>query len=134
MKNLLRNLGFLMLLTVIVFFAAGCPEEELPAPTGLKATAISDSVIALSWDPVENATRYEVFGAFKSSGPFVFIGDVRSGTGFHASSMDEYGNIPLQPLTTYYFKVGCYKGELSASKSARTLSSSGQQPQQPEED
>jgi len=121
MKNLLRNFGFLMLLTVIVFFAAGCPEEVLPAPTGLTAESSADGkVIILKWDPVENATGYEIFGSFKSSGPFVFIGEVRSGTGFHVSSMDEQGNIPLKPDTTYYFKVACHNGELSSSKSVKT--------------
>jgi len=119
MKNLFRNFGFLIFLTVIVFFAAGCPDDTLPAPTGLTAT-VYGKIITLSWNAVENADQYEVYGSFKSGGPFVFIGYVRSGTAFYVTSMDEQGNIPLEPNTTYYFKVCAYSGELSSEVSVTT--------------
>jgi hypothetical protein len=124
MKNLLKNFSFLILLTVIVFFAAGCPDGKPPAPTGLTATVSENGkIIILSWNPVENPGQYMVYGSFKSGGPFVFIGDVRSGTAFYVTHMDDKGKIPLEPNTTYYFKVGCYDsriGELSSEVSATT--------------
>jgi hypothetical protein len=124
MKNLLRNFGFLMLLTVIVFLAAGCPpidpEETYPPPTGLTAKAYDEEkLIILSWNPVKDV-GYSVYGSFESGGPFIYIGYAPR-PGFHVRYMDDQQTIPLRPNTTYYFKVGCYyDSELSSEVSATT--------------
>jgi len=124
MKNLLRHFGFLMLLTVIVFFATGCPpvdsEDTYPAPTGLTAKVVHDKIIVLSWNKVKDA-GYTIYGSFESGGPFIYIGYVGYGTGFYVTHMDDQQRVPLEPETTYYFKVGCYyDGELSPEVSATT--------------
>lgn len=124
MNKLFKNFGVLIFLTVIVFLAAGCSlidEElpELPAPTGLTAT-VTGKIITLGWEAVKDATSYIVYGSFTSGGIFVYIGDVSYGTAFYVVSMDERGNIPLEPNTTYYFKVCAYGGKLSDEVSATT--------------
>jgi hypothetical protein len=119
MRNLFRNYGYLIVITVIIFFAAGCPDDIHSAPTDLTAT-VNGKIITLSWKEVKNANDYIIYGSFTSGGPFVHIGNVSFGTAFYVISMDTQGRIPLEPNTTYYFKVEAYKGELSSEVSATT--------------
>jgi hypothetical protein len=118
-KNLFINFSFFLFLTVIALLAAGCPKETFDAPTGLTATA-TGKIITLSWNAVKGAGSYLVYGSFTSGGPFVYIGSTNYGTAFYVTHMDERGSIPLEPNTTYYFKVSVYDSELSSEVSATT--------------
>jgi fibronectin type 3 domain-containing protein len=91
-----------------------------PAPENVTATA-HGKVITLEWNAVAGASSYQIYGSFTSGGTFVYIGSI-SGTAFNVTSMAEYGPIPLEPNTTYYFKVraSVSGSELSSEVSATT--------------
>jgi fibronectin type 3 domain-containing protein len=92
---------------------------NLIAPENLTATA-HGKIITLKWDAVEDASSYRIYGSFSSGGTFVYIGYVSYGTAFNVISMAEYGPVPLEPNTTYYFKVCASGGELSSEVQATT--------------
>ncbi len=66
------------------------------APTGVTATAGSDSQIKVSWGSVTEATSYTVSRATNSGGPYTVLSR-QSGT--------TYANNGLAPGTTYYYVV-----------------------------
>ncbi|HEU0185818.1 MAG TPA: LamG-like jellyroll fold domain-containing protein [Blastocatellia bacterium] len=88
-----------------------------PAPTGLLATAISSSRIALSWAAAPGAPGYSVKRATTAGGPYTTIS-----TGVISAS---YLDIGLTPSATYYYVVsaGNLAGESadSAPANATTL-------------
>lgn len=90
-------------------------------PNNLTATA-NGRIITLEWDAVTGANSYQIYGSFTSGGTFVYIGNVHSndGTSFNVQTMAPYGVIPLEPSTTYYFKVRVSGGVLSSEVSATT--------------
>jgi fibronectin type 3 domain-containing protein len=88
----------------------------LSTPTGLIATGVSFSQIALSWNAVGGATGYVVQRATTSGGPYTTVGQSAS------ASFDSGG---LASATTYYYVVeataGAVTSPASAEVSAMTL-------------
>ncbi len=71
--------------------------ETLPAaPTGVSATAVAPTEIALSWNAVTGATGYVVLRATSSGGPFTSVGTTTS---------TSFTNTGLSANTTYYYVV-----------------------------
>jgi fibronectin type 3 domain-containing protein len=100
-------------------FASSQNTDPHPAPQNLTATA-HGRIITLEWNAVEGAGTYYVYGSFTSGGTFVYIRSIYNGTAFNVISMAEYGSIPLEASTAYYFKVCASGGELSSEVSATT--------------
>ncbi|GBU28822.1 hypothetical protein R84B8_02384 [Treponema sp. R8-4-B8] len=69
------------------------------APTGINATAVSESSITVSWNAVSNATYYYIYRSDISSGTYTQVG---------TSVTTSYTNTGLTPNTTYYYKVAVY--------------------------
>ncbi|MDR0503016.1 MAG: fibronectin type III domain-containing protein [Treponema sp.] len=95
--------------------------EVLAAPENLTAE-VNGRIITLTWGEVEKANTYLVFGSFSLEGTFVFIDSIYSsyGTAINIASMAYPNIIPLEPNTTYYFKVKASNGEFSSVVSATT--------------
>src|SRR5690606_21239276 len=68
---------------------------DLPAPTGLSATAIGLDVL-LSWSSVRGVSQYRVLRGTASGGPYTEAG-VSTGIGFLDADLD--------PGTRYYYVV-----------------------------
>jgi lysyl endopeptidase len=75
------------------------------APTGLTATAISQTQINLSWTAVAGATSYTILRSTTSGGPYSVVG---------TSATSSFSNTGLTCNTTYYYVVtasnGCSSG------------------------
>ena len=84
------------------------------APTGLTATATSQTQINLSWTAVPGATSYTILRATTSGGPYTAVG---------TSTTTSFSNTGLNCNTTYYYVVtasnGCSSGN-SAQAQATT--------------
>lgn len=84
------------------------------APTGLTATAASQTQINLSWTAVAGATSYTILRATTSGGPYTSVG---------TSATTSFSNTGLACNTTYYYVVtasnGCSSGN-SAQAQATT--------------
>ncbi len=70
--------------------------NALATPTNIIATSESSSQINLTWDSVNGATSYSVYGASSSSGTYTPIATVTT------TSLVDTG---LRAATTYYYKV-----------------------------
>ena len=97
---------------------------ELPAPTGVKAEAISSSEIKISWNTLSEADGVVLYRATASTGPWTALKSIdKSQTSATSTS--------LTANKTYYYKLIPYKtvggtktyGTASAVVSATTLSS-----------
>jgi fibronectin type 3 domain-containing protein len=66
-------------------------------PTGLIATAISDTRILVQWQPATGAAQYNVFQS-QAGGPFTFTGDV-------LASEQSFAAVNLMPATSYCYRV-----------------------------
>ena len=66
------------------------------APTGLTATAVSQTQINLSWSAVAGATSYTILRSTTSGGPYTSVG---------TSSTTSFSNTGLTCNTTYYYVV-----------------------------
>ncbi|MDD5594968.1 MAG: fibronectin type III domain-containing protein, partial [Candidatus Omnitrophica bacterium] len=82
----------------------------LNAPTNLQASALSASAIYMSWsDSNSNENGFEIWRSTSSTGTYVQIGSAAAGSSLNFT--DPSGvNPPLQPNTTYYYKVRAFKG------------------------
>ena len=67
-----------------------------PAPTGLMATASTETSVSLSWNPVTDAYRYRLEHSESSSGPWTAETET-------SSASDTVGGLNCD--TTYYFRV-----------------------------
>ena len=92
--------------------STGCTPPA--APTGLTATAVSQTQINLSWTAVPGATSYTILRSTTSGGPYTSVG---------TSTTTSFSNTGLTCNTTYYYVVtasnGCNSGN-SAQASATT--------------
>jgi lysyl endopeptidase len=84
------------------------------APTGLTATAVSQTQINLSWTAVPGATSYTILRSTTSGGPYTAVG---------TSATTSFSNTGLNCNTTYFYVVtasnGCSSGN-SAQAQATT--------------
>jgi uncharacterized repeat protein (TIGR01451 family) len=97
------------------------------APTGLTASAISQTRVDLSWNPSSGATGYGVMRGTTSGGPYAEIG---------ASATSSYSDTTgLSPATTYYYVARATNAAgaspTSAQASARTLAPAPMPPPAP---
>jgi len=97
--------------------ASGTPLSVPAAPTGLTATALSSSQIALSWSTGSGATSYNVKRALSSGGSYTNLAN---------PSTTNYTDSGLSTTTTYYYVVSALNGggesTNSTEASATTLS------------
>jgi len=129
MKNKIKLFGIATIIVVIGFSMAamsltGCDNDTtptgggfLPAPTGLTATAVSSTVINLTWNAVSGAAGYYVYQSQSYSSGFQLLG---------TSSTNSASNYDLPPNTTVYYRVTAYsvngtESEMSNVASATTL-------------
>ncbi len=80
------------------------------APTGLTASAVSQSQINLSWNAVTGATSYTILRATTSGGPYTSVG---------TSATTSFSNTGLNCNTTYYYVVQASNGGCSSGNSAQ---------------
>ena len=95
-------------------------QENLPAPTGLTATAGSSDSITLSWSEVSGVNGYNVYRSSSASGTYL-----KEET-LNGSASTLYLDDGLSAATRYYYKVSYYRnnyGEslLSGSVNAVTM-------------
>jgi len=80
------------------------------APTGLTATATSQTQVNLSWTAVSGATSYTILRATTSGGPYTVVG---------TSATTSFSNTGLTCNTTYYYVVQASNGSCSSANSAQ---------------
>jgi hypothetical protein len=89
--------------------STGCTPPA--APTGLTATATSQTQINLAWTAVPGATSYTILRATASGGPYTSVG---------TSVTNSFSNTGLTCNTTYYYVVtasnGCSSGNSSQAQ------------------
>ena len=79
------------------------------APTGVVATAVSQSEIDLSWGAVTGATSYLILRATSSGGPFTAVGSPTS---------TSFASAGLSAATTYYYEVKAVDASGNSAASA----------------
>ncbi len=75
-------------------------DDELAAPTGLKAAKVSSTSVQITWSGVAGATRYELYRATSSTG--TYYKSIETTSPAFTSANVENGN-------TYYYKVRAYR-------------------------
>jgi subtilisin-like proprotein convertase family protein len=107
-----ENVGF-----AVVDFGTACTPP--PVPTGVTATAVSETQINVAWTASAGATSYNVLRSTTSGGPYTQVG---------TSATTSFSNTGLTCNTTYYYVVqavgACASGN-SAQASATTSACSG---------
>ncbi len=81
-----------------------------PAPTGVAATAASQTQVNVSWGASSGATSYTISRATTSGGPYSSVG---------TSSTTSFSNTGLACGTTYYYVVSASNGTCSSANSAQ---------------
>ncbi len=79
-----------------------------PAPCNIHAAAICKSAIQISWDPLPEADRYELYRSQEEDGPYELIA---------STSNTAYTDVGLIPATVCYYKIAAYIGEGISPKS-----------------
>jgi len=74
---------------------SGMP-RQIPMPTGLTAEALSASEIRLSWNFIQDALSYKIYGSSSANGSYSLIDSVNSSPYIHGG---------LTQNTTYYYKI-----------------------------
>jgi len=108
-----ENVGF----AVVDFGAGGCTPP--PVPTGVTATAVSQTQINVSWTASAGATSYNVLRSTTSGGPYTQVG---------TSATTSFSDTGLTCNTTYYYvvqAVGACASANSAQASATTTACGG---------
>jgi fibronectin type 3 domain-containing protein len=101
-------------------------DSSLSAPTGLVASALSTSSIAISWNNVSGAAKYKIYRS-PNDGAYLEIGE---------SATLSYTNTGLTPVMSYYYKVTAIdasgnESSKSGSASATTKSATENKPSTP---
>ena len=81
------------------------PAQIPPVPTGLRATANTNTGVSLSWNSLTNAYRYKMERGPTSTGPWTTVSSTISGTSYTVTG--------LTPGLTYYFRVSARVGRLA---------------------
>lgn len=84
--------------------------DQLEAPTYLKAATVSNTEIALQWDPVVNADQYYIYYSANPTGEFVSLDD-SSGQPVSVTGTTYVDSTNL-PHTTRYYVVTAAKAEI----------------------
>jgi len=94
------------------YASAATPPNPPDTPTGVTATANSESSITVSWEPITSAgaTRYYIYRSTTADGTYTQI----DYTFFNSTS---YTNTSLSSGTTYYYKVAAYNGGWTSAQS-----------------
>jgi hypothetical protein len=80
------------------------------APTGVTATAVSQTQVNVSWSAVAGATSYTVFRSTTSGGPYTSVG---------TSATTSFSNTGFACNTTYYYVVKASTGGCASGNSAQ---------------
>jgi fibronectin type 3 domain-containing protein len=80
------------------------------APTGVTATATSQSAVTVSWTASAGATSYAILRSTTSGGPYTQVG---------TSATTSFSNTGLSCNTTYYYVVQASNGTCSSASSAQ---------------
>jgi fibronectin type 3 domain-containing protein len=99
--------------------AGATPTSVLPAPTGLRATAVSSSEIDLTWTAVPGATSYSILRSKTASAGYALVG---------TSTTASFKDIKVTAATTYYYEV---KAVNSSGASAPAKASATTTPRPP---
>ena len=67
-------------------------------PTGVSATAMSESQIDLTWNSIDNASKYRIYRSINSSSGYVQVDSV-------SAPATSYSDDGLQPVSTYFYKI-----------------------------
>ncbi|MEA2238336.1 MAG: hypothetical protein QOC81_3060 [Thermoanaerobaculia bacterium] len=86
---------------------ASDPTSILATPTNLAAIAIAPTQVSLTWDPVGNATSFQVLRS-SNNGPFVVVG---------APFVNSFNDSSLTPNTTYLYRVRAVDASTTGSLS-----------------
>ncbi len=81
-----------------------------PAPTGVTATAVSQTQINVSWTASAGATSYSIFRSTTSGGPYSLAG---------TSATTSFSDTGLTCNTTYYYVVTASNGTCASGNSAQ---------------
>ena len=89
-----------------------------PAPEGISAKTLSSREIKISWDKVENASRYSVYRATNKTSTYSLVARI--------PEIEFTDSVGLLPVKTYYYKIAsaidCGESEKSDYDSATTES------------
>ena len=94
-----------------------------PVPTGLRATANTNTGVSLSWNSLTNAYRYKMERGPTSTGPWTTVSSTISGTSYTVTG--------LTPGLTYYFRVSARGDGSPYSTTFGTASSPVSRPTDP---
>ncbi|HKV10419.1 MAG TPA: pre-peptidase C-terminal domain-containing protein [Thermoanaerobaculia bacterium] len=89
---------------------SGGPCTPPSAPTGLTASAASQSQVNLSWSASSGATSYTILRSTTSGGPYSSVG---------TSSTPSFSNTGLSCNTTYYYVVTASNGSCGSGNSGQ---------------
>jgi uncharacterized protein (TIGR02145 family)/uncharacterized repeat protein (TIGR02543 family) len=91
-------------------YASATTNSDMPnAPSGVSASAVSSSSIAVSWSAVSGATEYYVYRSASASGSYSLV---------EKTSSTSVTNTGLSSGTTYYYKVSSYNNGGESSQSS----------------
>jgi len=136
MKNTKKLFGIIAIAVIIGLLFAGCgdgggddsgnqmlPQGNLPAPTGVKAVALSASSIEVSWELVQGAMMYNIYLYFSSNASNNDYKD-KDYTIFPSTKSIKFNG--LSGGEKYYFRVAAFdssgEGRFSSTVSATTES------------
>ncbi|MDO4272452.1 MAG: fibronectin type III domain-containing protein [Eubacteriales bacterium] len=89
--------------------ASAATEADIPMPTNVLATPVSQTQINTTWNTVPNATAYAVYRSTTPDGTYQYVG---------TTSDPSFSDTGLSPDTTYYYKVSAIVNGVAGTPSA----------------
>lgn len=89
--------------------ASATTDADVPMPTNVIATPVSQTQINTTWNPVPNAMAYAVYRSTTPDGTYQYVG---------TASGPAYSDTGLTPGTTYYYRVAAIVGGAEGTPSA----------------